>query len=439
MNLKEIKEIAMRAPQLGAQAEIFVMRSQSLSLQVSDQKLENMDRKNTQGVGIRALVDGRMGFAFSTVLSKESVEYTLRQAIENAKATAPDQFNILPGKNVAIGEKETLADVSFEEKLENLMLAERKAKDYDPRIVKVQRVGYSDSLAEIMIASSEGVEAEYTNSYYSAYVSSQAEEDGNVEMGTSYDVVRDFAKINFRNLGEESADKAVSMLGAKPIASEKLPVILDREVATSVLEIVADILSARAVIKKKSLFENKLGTKVASPLITIIDDGTLQDGVATAIVDDEGVPTQRTVLIDSGILTSYYHNSYTANRMGVASTGNGVRSGPSGTVGCGPTNIYIQPGVTSKEEMIDSLNRGLMITDVMGLHTANPISGDFSLGASGFLIESGKLVRPVRGITIAGNLVDLLSRVVKVGSDLRMYGSSGAPTLLVDGLSIAGE
>ena len=104
MNLKEIKEIAMRAPQLGAQAEIFVMRSQSLSLQVSDQKLENMDRKNTQGVGIRALVDGRMGFAFSTVLSKESVEYTLRQAIENAKVTAPDQFNILPGKNVAIGE-----------------------------------------------------------------------------------------------------------------------------------------------------------------------------------------------------------------------------------------------------------------------------------------------------------------------------------------------
>ena len=438
MNLKEIKEIAMRAPQLGAQAEIFVMRSQSLSLQVSDQKLENMDRKNTQGVGIRALVDGRMGFAFSTVLSKESVEYTLRQAIENAKVTAPDQFNILPGKNVAIGEKETLADVSFEEKLENLMLAERKAKDYDPRIVKVQRVGYSDSLAEIMIASSEGVEAEYTNSYYSAYVSSQAEEDGNVEMGTSYDVVRDFAKINFRNLGEESADKAVSMLGAKPIASEKLPVILDREVATSVLEIVADILSARAVIKKSPCLK-QARHQSCLPLITIIDDGTLQDGVATAIVDDEGVPTQRTVLIDSGILTSYYHNSYTANRMGVASTGNGVRSGPSGTVGCGPTNIYIQPGVTSKEEMIDSLNRGLMITDVMGLHTANPISGDFSLGASGFLIESGKLVRPVRGITIAGNLVDLLSRVVKVGSDLRMYGSSGAPTLLVDGLSIAGE
>lgn len=439
MNLKDIKEIAMKAPQLGAQAEIFVMRSQSLELAVSDQKLENMDKKNSQGVGVRTLIDGRMGFAFSTVLSKASVEQVLRQAIENAKVTAPDQYNILPAKNVAIGKKESLCNVSFEEKLENIMLAEKKAKEYDSRIVKVQRAGYSDSLAEIMLASSEGVEAEYTNSYYSAYVSSQAEDDGNVEEGSSYDVARAFSKLNFRDLGEESADKAVSMLGAKPIASQKIPLILDREVATSLLRIISGTLSAKAVIKKKSLFENKLGKKVASPLITIIDDGTLKDGVATTIVDDEGVPTQRTILIDSGILKCYYHNSYTANRMGESSTGNGVRSGAGGNVGCGPTNIYIQPGFTAKEEMIDSLSRGLMITDVMGLHTANPISGDFSLGATGFLIEGGKLVRPVRGVTVAGNLLDLLSKVTRVGSDLRMYGSSGAPTLLVDSLSVSGE
>ncbi|MDD4694400.1 MAG: DNA gyrase modulator, partial [Firmicutes bacterium] len=227
MNLKDIKEIAMKAPQLGAQAEIFVMRSQSLELAVSDQKLENMDKKNSQGVGVRTLIDGRMGFAFSTVLSKASVEQVLRQAIENAKVTAPDQYNILPAKNVAIGKKESLCNVSFEEKLENIMLAEKKAKEYDSRIVKVQRAGYSDSLAEIMLASSEGVEAEYTNSYYSAYVSSQAEDDGNVEEGSSYDVARAFSKLNFRDLGEESADKAVSMLGAKPIASQKIPLILD--------------------------------------------------------------------------------------------------------------------------------------------------------------------------------------------------------------------
>ncbi len=439
MKLTDLKEVALKAPQLGAKAEIFVMRGQSTELIVSNQKLESLDKKSTQGVGVRTLVGERMGFAFSTELSLDSVKKTLNQSIENAKVTAPDKYNILPSANMALGDRETLAEVSFEEKLAQAMLAEKVAKKYDPRIIKVQRSAYGDSLAEIMIASSEGVLAEYTSSFYHAYVLSLAEEDGQREEGYAFDVVRKFNKLNFRNLGEEAADKAVSMLGARPIVSEKLPLILDREVVANILGVLADILSAKAVIKKKSLFADRVGQKVASPLITIIDDGTMEDGIATAIVDDEGVPMQRTVLVDSGVLLGFYHNSYTANRLQTASTGNGVKAGVKATVSCGPTNIYFQPGLASKEDMIDSLRRGLLINNVMGLHTANPISGDFSLGASGFLIENGKLVRPVRGITIAGNLLDLLSKVTRVGSDLRMYGSTGAPTLLVDGISVSGE
>ena len=405
MKLAELRNFLSQASQLGAKAEIFVSHGQSLELIVSNGKLESLDKKNSQGVGIRALVDKQMGFAFSTEVSKESIEATLKQAVANAKVTAPDEFNTLPEGKPVKGEVEHLVDIPIEEKIQKVILAEKAAKEYDSRIVKVQR----------------------------------SEEDGQREEGVSFDVVRNYEKLNFRDLGEEAADKAVSMLGARPISSEKLPLILDREIAAQVLSVLANVLSARSVIKKKSLFAEKVGQKVASHLVTIIDDGNMKGGVASNIVDDEGVPTQRTVLVDSGILLGFYHNSYTAKRMGVASTGNGVRSGAKSTVGCGTTNLYIQPGQTSKEEMIDSLRRGLMVTSVMGLHTANPISGDFSLGAAGFLIQEGKIARPVRGITIAGNLIDLLSKVTLVGSDLRMYGSTGAPTLLVDGISVSGE
>lgn len=439
MKLSDLKDILPLASQLGAKAEIYVTYGKSMELIVSNQKIESLNRNNSQGVGVRALVGDKMGFAFSTELSKESIEATLRQSIENAKVTAPDKFNILPAGSRIKQENSLQEEITFEEKLEKVMLAEKVAREYDPRILKVQRSAYGDATSDVMIVSTEGVEAEYQSSYFQSYVIALAEEESQREEGFAFDVVRSFDKMNFRDIGEEAADKAVSMLGARPIASEKLPIILDREIAAEVLSVVAGILSARAVIKQKSLFADKVGQKVASPLVTIIDDGTMEGGISTAIVDDEGTPMQRTVLVDSGILLGYYHNSYTANRMGVTSTGNGTRYGSRSTVGCGPTNIYIQPGIANKEEMIDSLSRGLLINSVMGLHTANPISGDFSLGAAGFLIEEGKLVRPVRGITIAGNLIDLLSKVTRVGSDLRMYGSTGAPTLLVDGISVSGE
>jgi PmbA protein len=439
MKLTELKSFLSQASQLGAKAEIFVSHGQSLELVVSNGKLESLDKKNSQGVGIRALVDKQMGFAFSTEVSKASIEATLKQAVANAEVTAPDEFNTLPEGKPVKGEVEHLVDIPIEEKIQKVILAEKVAKEYDSRIIKVQRSAYGDATSEVMLVSTEGVEAEYKSSYYDSYVVALAEEDGQREEGVSFDVVRNYEKINFRDLGEEAADKAVSMLGARPISSEKLPLILDREIAAQVLSVLANVLSARSVIKKKSLFAEKVGQKVASHLVTIIDDGNMKGGVASNIVDDEGVPTQRTVLVDSGILLGFYHNSYTANRMGVTSTGNGVRSGAKSTVGCGTTNLYIQPGQTSKEEMIDSLRRGLMVTSVMGLHTANPISGDFSLGAAGFLIQEGKIARPVRGITIAGNLIDLLSKVTLVGSDLRMFGSTGAPTLLVDGISVSGE
>ncbi len=191
--------------------------------------------------------------------------------------------------------------------------------------------------------------------------------------------------------------------------------------------------------KGKSLFAGKLGERVGSTQLNVMDSGLLPQGLATAPVDDEGVPSQDTMLLDQGILQTYLYNSYSAARDGVESTGNGVRASFRGALSSGPRNIHIQPGNRSQSELMGEISRGLLVTNVMGMHTANPISGEFSVGASGLWIEGGKPIRPVRGVAIAGNLIDFLKHIVAVGSDLRFFGSVGSPSLLVEGITISGE
>ena len=182
----------------------------------------------------------------------------------------------------------------------------------------------------------------------------------------------------------------------------------------------------------------KLGTEVASSAVTVIDDGLFKAGLGTSPCDDELVPAQKKIVIDKGKLVRLLYNTYTANKDKVASTGNGVRGGFKGVPGVGITNCYIQPGKESLEELIRSIDRGLFVNEVMGMHTANPISGDFSVGATGFWIEKGKKTFPVREITIAGNILDFMKNIDAAGSDLRFTGRIGCPSLRVRELSIGG-
>jgi len=193
------------------------------------------------------------------------------------------------------------------------------------------------------------------------------------------------------------------------------------------------------VQKGKSFLAGKIGQTVAAGNFTLVDDGTSPQGIASFPFDGEGVATQRTVLIDRGILKGFLYDTYTANKANTKSTGNGVRGSFRSLPGVGITNLFVLPGVSRPEQLIKEVSQGLFVTEVMGIHTANPISGDFSVGAAGILIENGELTRPVRSITIAGNLQEFLQGVEGVGEDLRFFGGIGAPTLRVKGLSIAGE
>ncbi|HHW45006.1 MAG TPA: TldD/PmbA family protein, partial [Desulfotomaculum sp.] len=235
------------------------------------------------------------------------------------------------------------------------------------------------------------------------------------------------------------ARRAVRMLGARPVATRRAAVILEPYVATGFLGLLGPGLTAEAVQKNRSPFAGKVGQQVASTMVTVLDDGAMAGGIASAPFDGEGVPTGRTVLIEGGVLKGFLHNTYTAARDGVQSTGNGVRGSFKSTPEVGTTNFFIQPGTVSPEQLIRDTASGLYVTEVMGMHTANPISGDFSVGAAGILIENGQLTRPVRGVAIAGNLLELLNHVDGVAGDLTFFGGRGSPTIRVARMSISGH
>jgi len=441
---KIAQTVVEQAQQLGASlSEAFLLNSKELTIEVANASVETMKLAEERGLGVRVMVNKRMGFAYSSDLSPEAIEETIRQALANSDKTIVDEHNFLPRKatdypELAIFDPK-IKQATVEEKIELAKTIEATARAYDPRIKITETSAYSDAEYEVVIANSNGLLGSYQGAYCAAYAFLVAEENGDNQtgFGLRYDLKYD--NIDPVRIGREAAEKAVKMLGAKSIPTQKAAIVLDPQIATGFLGVIAPALTAEAVQKGKSLFAGKLGQQVAGNKITIIDDGAMPGAVMSAPFDGEGVPTSRTVLIDGGQLQGFLYNTYTAAKDGVASTGNGTRGSFKTTPEVGITNLFIQPGELTPEELMKDITKGLYITEVMGMHTANPISGDFSVGAAGIWIENGQLTRPVRGVAIAGNILELLSAVEGVANDLRFMGSKGAPTVRIAQMSISGS
>jgi PmbA protein len=425
-------------------AEVFLRAYTSTSIEVKDQKVDAFDRAKDVGAGLRVLVGTRLGFAFTTDLSDKALRTLAQAALTNAESTEPDSFHSLPDKpatayqSVAVYDPELVA-LSEKEKIDRVMAMEREAFAVDPRIKRIRKAsaGFSDS--ETLILNTSGAEVSYKSTACSSSLEAVAEDKGESQAGSEFDVNRFYRKLLVEEVGRRAAQRALDLLGAKHIESMKAPVVLEAPVAQEFLALMAGGFSAEAVQKKRSLFIGKLGKDVASPAITVLDDGLLEGGLGTAPSDDETVPMKKKTVIDNGRLAIYLYNTYTAKKDGTASTGNGMRGGFKGIPGVGVTNLYIEPGKSPLEDLIASVDRGLFVTEVMGMHTANSISGDFSVGATGFWIEKGRKAYPVREITIAGNILDLMKHVDAVGSDIRFSGRIGSPSLRIKELSIGGK
>jgi PmbA protein len=268
---------------------------------------------------------------------------------------------------------------------------------------------------------------------------SAAQEGSDSEMGSEFDFGHTFDALRLDWVARQCADRAVQRLGGKPCPTGAVPVVLDNRVMTSFLQVIGPALMANNVLKGKSLFAGRVGERIASNAITLVDQNDLDTALSPAPFDGEGASAQRTVLVSNGVLGGYLHNAYTAHKMGETSTANAGRGGFRSPPEVGVTNAFIEPGVCSQEALLARAGDGLFVTQAMGVHMANPVSGDFSFGASGRLIERGVLGRPIRGVTIAGNVKDLLLNVTDAGNDLRFFGAYGAPSVLVSQLMVSGE
>jgi PmbA protein len=424
-------------------ADVYFLRAVSTMVEVTDGKIETLKVSEDIGAGLRVLTeDRRVGFAFSSDLS--DLNSLADQAIKNASAAAPDEHNVLPEPQNGMPVSQDLAEddlpaVPTSEKVGKALDVETAARAYDKRIARVRHASYQDSTAEVTVLNSRGVEAWHKADICVASVLAVAEEGENAETGYDFDFARTFDKLDGASVGVEAARRAVSLLGAKRVSSGKFPVVLDRAVSGSFVELASAAVNAENVLKGKSFLADKLEQEVASDKVTILDDALFPSGIHRAPVDDEGTLCRVTAVMEAGVLKSYLHNAYTANRMGAENTGNAVRGSFANLPRVGGSNFYLVPGEHSLDELFGLCERGLYVTEVIGMHTADPISGDFSVGVEGMWIDDGKVAYPVRGVTVAGNMSGFLRNVSAVADDLKFNSSYGAPSFLVSALAVSGE
>ena len=441
--LKLAKDSLARAKQMGADsAEVYLLRNRALEVEVRNEKLDEIKQSESQGIGLRILKGNRQGFAFTSDLRETAVDKMIVQAMANSSYNDRDESLYFPKSSPSYPQlnlyDKTIKEHSLDEKINLARETTRYAKEYSSHVKRVERSGYEEGEVEVWLANSNDMTLWQNGSYCGVYSLAVGESDSDQQSGYGVDSCIGWDGISPERAGTMAGRRAVQLLGATQIASGRMDLILDPMIAVQILGIISSCFSGEAVRKQKSFLAGKLGETVGSAQLTLVDDGTLSTGLGSATFDGEGTPTQRTVLLQNGVLQNYLYDCASAEKAGTVSTGNGMRGSYKGTPRVGTTNYYLEAGTATSEQLIGDITYGLYVTDIMGAHTANPVSGDFSFGASGILIEHGQLTRPVRGVTIAGNLQQLMQQINGVGNDLMFFGSSGSPTVRIADIAVSG-
>jgi len=423
--------------------EIMTGHSRTLSIEARDGKIDTFKSAEPVGVGIRVLKGEGMGFSYSSSFVDPDLEKMIDAATVGAEMQTPDRFNILPQASPWQEMPElldqNLAAVSVAEKVELALELERLTLAADPRIRRVRKASYGESVYSVHIRNSQAVYGGYSGSSVSASVAAIAELDNDAQMGWDFGFGAGFDSLDIGVIAREAASRAVSQLGARKISGMNCPVVFEGRVAAEFLELLAPSFSAENLFKGKSLLQGKTGESVFARQLNIRDDGRLPNGMATAPFDGEGVPCQNTLLVERGVVNGFLFDTAYAARMAATSTGNSSRSGVKGLPHLGISNFFIENGTACRSSLLAGISRGMLLTSVIGMHTANPVSGDFSVGATGFLIEDGRITIPVKGVAISGNVIDLFKNVASVGDDLRFFSPVGSPSLKISSLDISGE
>ncbi len=433
----------------GVKFEAYLFDSKVLKMESENGEVSNFTNAETSGLNLRLYSNKKVSFSYCLGLEEQKIINALDNAASLLKfmdeneyfdfaakeesgqvTTSPEKLGIYSGDFESIG---------IEEKKLHLAELEETAYSYDKKIYKVDKPTYSETLISKRFYNSNGLDRLSKKTFYEIFLSVASRNGADTGSGSDFDFAHSFGALKFKKTAMNAAKKGVDQLGAGAAASGNYDVIFDNFTSSELLSILKQSFYSNNVFKKKSLLEGKLEKKVFSDKIDIIDDGLLYGGTYSDVFDGEGVDMQKKVLCASGVVKSFLYDIEYANRFGVKSTGNS--SGRSFTLppDVGSTNFFIKNGDTMLIDIISSMKEGLYINELMGLHMAKPYTGEFSLGASGFYIDKGRIGFPVKGIVLSGNLMELFNGAAKIADDIRYFGSTGSPSILFENVRVSGK
>ncbi len=441
-------------------AEAVVYEGDEFSTRVRLGQVETLKESGSRAVGLRVfLASGkaqRTASTSSSDFSPESIDRLVSGAVTLARITSVDPFAGLPEAGEFSSHDVAAQSLYFEdvnqqppaERIEIARRVEAASMAFDTRIQNSGGGDFDTATSHKILMNSRGFTGEYRRSYcgFSAQPIAH-DENGAMQRNYWYSSARTTRLLEDPvAIGREAARRTLRRLGARQVKTQQAPVVFSPEIARSIIGNIFDAANGDAIYRHATFFADMLGERVAGENVTVVDDGTLvfdheggiqAGGFGTSPFDGEGLPTRRTILVENGILKNYVMNTYTARKLGMTSTGNASRSLASNP-GIGAGNFFLQPGTLTPEQIVGDVPQGLYVTETMGFGV-NLVTGDYSQGAAGLWIENGELAYPVEEITIAGNLKDMYRNISAIGNDLTFRSASAAPTLRVEGMTIAGS
>jgi PmbA protein len=413
------RDILAQAKKKGATGgDVVMAESDSFFVTVRMGEVENISQAGEKRLGLRLFLDNGSASASTSDISRLSIERLVEDTIQMTRATA---------RSVAVDEKIRMA-----------LDTERAALGFDARVTNSEGAEFSNAFGRVIYASSHGFSGEYRGSNFGFSVAPVASQNGLMQRDYWYTASRKFDRLETPNsVGEKAARRVLRRLGARKIKTCDVPVVLEPEIAGSLLRHLSSALSGYSLYKGASFLIGKLGTKIASDLVTVIDDGTIPGALGSRPFDSEGLPVRKKNVVENGMLQSYLLDTYSGKKLGMASTGNASRS-VGEPPGVAPMNLFLAASSHSPEAIIRSVKQGLYVTELIGFGV-NLVTGDYSRGAAGLWIEDGELAYPVEEVTIAGNLREMFQNIESVGNDLELRGRIAAPTIKISRMIVAGN
>lgn len=433
-----------RARERGATAaDGYLVEDRSFSAAVRLGQVDTVTHSHDQRLSLRVFVGRASAAASTSDLSRASLERVVDEATALARITAEDEFAGLPDPELLIRNIPNLdledhdPEIEPEAKIEVARRAEAAALESSPEIGNSEGAEYSERRARYIYATADGFAHGYTTTSFGLTVSPVAKRNGEMQRDSWYTSARKRSRLEAaESVGRTAAKRALRRLGARKTRTTEAPVIFDPETAASLLRSIAGAASGPSLYRRASFLLDRLGTRIAAPSITIVDDALIPGALGSRPFDGEGLPTERLTIVREGVLESYLLDTYSARKLGLRSTHHAARDGSGVTVST--TNLMLLPGTATPEAMIRSISNGFYVTELIGFGI-NGVTGDYSRGAAGMWIENGELAYPVEEVTVAGNLLRMFDNVEGVGNDLVLRDRTASPTLMIGRMVVAGQ